>query len=787
MLHHLSFCLVLLVGSVGISDPDVERTVGLPPGAAEFGDELRSELESKLAALPDDSVPRTRHRSESGAPLYTNRLLLETSPYLLQHAHNPVNWYPWSEEAFEKARELGRPVFLSIGYSTCHWCHVMEEESFEDIEIARYLNEHYVSIKLDREERPDLDQLYMGAVQALTGSGGWPMTVVLTPDRKPFFAGTYFPPNDGDRGFRLGFRSLVRMIAERYAANPEEASTAAERLTQHLHEQAKPQPPGGIPPASLFTTFVEAHTRTFDEQYGGTGIPPAPKFPRPAELELLLRVHRRAGDPELVRQARITLDHMIRGGIHDQLGGGFHRYSTDREWLVPHFEKMLYDQAQMASALIAAYQVTGDEEYARVARGTLDLVLREFTSPEGMFYSATDADSATPSGEREEGYFFTWTRDEVANLLAEEELALFTAYYPLPSGGNFEGRTILHTPRPLASVATDLGLEPAELRSKLAPLEQRLLQHRSTRPAPLLDDKGLASWNGLMISAFARGALVFGESRYRDAAKRAMRRIAVDFSKYGELRRLIGNDRSRAPALLIDHAAVIQALLDVFEIDPDPTHLRFAQNLEERIRMVAWDEDSGGYFDSAGKDLLHRSKARRDGAVPAGNSIMVENLVRLHTLTLDDAYRERATAILRQYSPFLTERPTGLPRMLAALDHYHDTPKEIVVALPAEGAASNPFREALARRFLPNRALIVLREGEIPPELENVVPWIAEKGPVEGKPTAYVCEERVCLAPTTAASVFSEQITTVRPYPASSPEPSEPPSSPESPERPRDR
>lgn len=769
----LAVTVVLTASFVGMSRVDA----GQPPGAVDYSPELKAKLEAALQAKGRKYEARTKHKEDDGKPLYTNRLILENSPYLLQHAHNPVNWYPWGDEAFEKARELKRPVFMSVGYSTCHWCHVMEEESFEDVEIATYINEHYIAIKLDRERRPDIDQIYMGAVQALTGSGGWPMTVMMTPDRKPFFGGTYFPPRDGDRGARIGFLTLLQKINERYQGDPEEAIKVSESLTAHLLKLAKPQPAAGVPPASVLLDMAKNYEQVFDEEYGGHGMPPAPKFPRPCGLDLLLRVHRRTEDPKMLRQVDITLDHMMRGGIYDHLAGGFHRYSVDRTWLVPHFEKMLYDQAQLVTTYLEAYQVTGNAEYRRIVQETLDYILREMRSPEGMFYSATDADSMTPTGKREEGYCFTWTPAELKEALTPAEYDAFTALYPVTDSGNFEGRNILHTPRPLAQVAHERKVDPAAFSAQMRGLKDRLLQIRNKRPQALLDDKVLVAWNGLAISAFAQAGFVLSEPRYTAAATRATDAIISTLLEHKgtqlsalTLRRVFREGQVSHSGLLPDHAFFIRALLDVFTATTDIRYLTTARSLTEVVEARFRDPEAGGYFTSPELDLLFRKKPIYDGAIPTANSTMIDNLLRLHTLTLESVYRKRAESALAAFSTTLTTRLTSLPKMACALDRYYDTPKEVAVVLGKAGPGGSSgthtaFRAVFSSAFLPNSSIVFVNGIEPSPGLTNQIPWLAEKVALDGKTTAYVCENQTCLAPARDAATLAEQVRQTRPYP----------------------
>src|SRR5438445_638126 len=558
-------------------------------------------------------------------PKPPNRLVDATSPYLLQHAHNPVHWFPWGEEALARAREEGKPIFLSIGYSACHWCHVMERESFEDEAVAELMNRHFVSIKVDREERPDLDDIYMAATLAMNqGQGGWPMTVFLTPDQEPFFAGTYFPPED--RGGRPGFSTVLKRIAELWEKDRDSVKEQGAQLADYLRENAKAAPGGEVGEDAL-RQAAQQLGREFDARRGGFG--PAPKFPPSAGLSLLLRIHRRFGDEHAQEMVRKTLDAMARGGIYDQVGGGFARYSTDARWLVPHFEKMLYDNAQLARVYLEGFQATGEGLYRRVATETLDYVLREMTDPAGGFYSATDADS-----EGEEGKFFVWTPAEVREALGPEgeELARrFCAYYDVTEGGNWEGRSIPNAPRALDDVARELGIAPAELEGSLGDARARLYEARKRRVPPGLDDKVLTAWNGLMISALAEGFRALGDQRYLEAARRA-----ADFL-LGALRRPDGGllrtwrrGRAHLDAYLEDYAFFAEALVDLYEAGGAPKYLEEAASLADRIRKDFAAEEGGFFSTGRGHEsLIVRPREGHDGAIPSANAAAAMALARL--------------------------------------------------------------------------------------------------------------------------------------------------------------
>jgi hypothetical protein len=744
------------------------------PGAPARDPDLVRALRDRWEKRPSSYEPRTRHRDADGRPMYTNRLFLTSSPYLLQHAHNPVDWYPWGDEAFEQARKLGRPVLLSIGYSTCHWCHVMEEESFEDEEIAALINARYIAIKVDREERPDVDAIYMTAVQALTGGGGWPLNVWLTPDREPFYGGTYFPARDGDRGMRTGFLTLLGRIRRAYDERPAEVAQSASALTARIRDSLTPGAAReGPPEAKVLDAAVRSYAARFDDTHGGTQG--APKFPSHLPIRLLLRHHRRTGSQRSLTMATLTLDRMAAGGMYDHVAGGFHRYSTDSQWLVPHFEKMLYDNALLAVAYLEAYQVTGNAEFARVAGEILRYVERDMTSPEGAFYSATDADSLTPGGRREEGGYFTWTPAEIDAALDADQARLVTAYYAVTPGGNFEGRNILHAPRSLDQVAAGLGMTAERARAVLDSARERLYQVRARRPAPLRDEKILAAWNGLMISAYARGALVLDERRYAEIAARAADFVLARMRAGGRLRRSHVDGRAEHNAYLDDYAFVIAGLLDVHEATSDPRWLREAISLDRTLELHYEDRESGGYFRTSDdhETLLAREKPGYDGAEPSGNSVQALNLLRLHELTTADSYRRRAERTLGAFAGALERGPMALSEMLVALDFHTDTPKEILIVVPRRRSEAEPFLAELRRIYLPNRVLAVAGEGADLTEQAKLVPLLQGKRARGGKATAYVCENRVCALPAVDPEVFARQLRQrskpARPEPSPSP------------------
>jgi uncharacterized protein len=745
--------------------PAGESVSGSLPGAPPFPPALAAKLRAKWEARSPSYAPRTRHLRLDGSPKYTNRLFLESSPYLLQHAHNPVNWYPWGDEAFETARRLGRPVVLSIGYSTCHWCHVMEEESFDDEEIARYLNENYVIVKVDREERPDVDAVYMSAVQKMTGGGGWPMTVWVTPERKPFFGGTYFPARDGDRGVRVGFLSLLRQLKEAYGAQAAKVAEVSARLTETVRADLAPgSGVKALPGPGVLESAAAFYRSRFDSTEGG--LAGAPKFPSNLPIRFLLRFHRRAQDPEALRMATRTLEKMAAGGMYDHVGGGFHRYSTDERWLVPHFEKMLYDNALLTMAYLEGYQAAGREDFAQIAREILRYVERDMTAPEGAFYSATDADSLGPGGKREEGRFFTWTLDEIRAVLGPEQARLVAAYFDVTPGGNFEGRSILHTPRSVADVSREFSKSPDEVRAIVDASKERLYAARARRPPPLRDEKILAAWNGLTIAAHARAALVLGDPEYGRRAARAADFVLTKMRRDGRLLRSYKDGQAAHDGYLDDYAFLIAGLLDLYEATSESRWLREAIALDGVLQRSYEDEAHGGFFMTSHdhEPLLAREKPSYDGAEPSGNSVQTLNLLRLHELTTDDRYRQRAERALQAFGGRLAESPVSLSEMLLALDFQLDTPKEVVIVTAGSRSETEPLLDKLRATFLPNRVLVVASQGADLAAQARLVPLLEGKVARKGRVTAYVCERRVCRLPTSDPEVFLRQLRKVEPF-----------------------
>jgi uncharacterized protein YyaL (SSP411 family) len=736
------------------------------PGVASVDEALQQRLDQVLASKGPSYVPRTHHLTDDGSPQFTNRLIEESSPYLLQHAHNPVNWYAWSDEAFERAKRENKPVFLSVGYSTCHWCHVMERESFEDEEIAAFLNRHFIAIKVDREERPDIDSVYMTAVNMLTGRGGWPMTVIMTPDKDPFFGGTYFPPRKGVRGTRTGLIDILAEMVRVYTTEPQQVVARAQELSQRVEQSAAMQPGPGVPSDKVIVVAAQQLATMFDRVDGG--FSGAPKFPQPSRLSLLLRYARRTRDTGATAMITTTLDRMAAGGIYDHVGGGFHRYSTDAQWLVPHFEKMLYDNAQLAIVYLEAWQHTSDEAYQRVAREILDYVAREMTSPEGGFYSATDADSPTPSGHDEEGWFFTWTPGELDQLLGADDAAIVSAAYGVTERGNFEGRNILHRVKTDREVAADLRIPRGQVAEVLAGVRSTLYDARGSRPPPIRDEKIIAAWNGMMIAAFAQAGWALADAKYLDVAVRAARFVVDEMrAEDGALVRTYREGKKASSSFLDDYASMVGACLDLYEATGDVSWLKRAVELQSDQDARYLDTSGGGYYLTAnqGETLLVREKPFYDRAVPSGNSVTAINLLRLHDLTGDLKWRQTAERLFASAAFRVTRSPTGFPLLLVALDHYYDTPLEVAVIAPSVRQEANSLTERLRETFVPNKAFAVLTDIKAT-EQQAQVPWLEGKRSMRGRSTAYVCERGRCDLPTSNPAVFQKQIDRRKAYPS---------------------
>ena len=672
------------------------------------------------------------HESEDHASGWSNRLLQEKSVYLQQHAHNPVDWYPWGEEAFEKAKSRNLPIFLSIGYSTCHWCHVMERESFENEEIAAVLNQHFVCIKVDREERPDVDSIYMSYVMAKTGSGGWPMSVFLTPDRVPFYGGTYYPPEDAFG--RPGFGSLLISIHQTWEQNHEKIVEQGEKITQFLEANNSAHLQEGDLGYGPLDAAVQQYMERFDRRYGGESG--APKFPAPMMLGLLLRHELRTGDQRALDMVTTTLDHMYAGGIYDHIGGGFSRYSVDGEWLVPHFEKMLYGNAQLAKVYAEAFQRTGKQLYRDVAVGILEYLLRDMQLPGGAFAAAEDADS-----EGEEGLFYTWTPDEVIAALGKELGQVVISYCGVTESGHVDGRSVIHLPNLGASVDQE----------QLELAREKLFQVRSKRIRPLRDDKVVSGWNGLAISAFAFCGRVFDEPRYLTAAADASGFLQDNLVQDGKLLRRFRLGEARFDGQLKDYAYVVQGLIDLYEAGFDSRWLEAADRLNAGMLERFSDPATGTFFDTPvdGEMLLIRPRGATDGALPSGTAIAVKNLLRLGELT-DASHRDRAEACLKAYGKSMSMAPLAFVEMLSCVALFLEPLREVVFA----GTRGSADLEALVRsyysRFRPHRVIAFADADESVRALDaKRTEWLEGKVPQEGRAAVYLCENRTCKAPIT--------------------------------------
>lgn len=690
---------------------------------------------------------------------HTNRLINETSPYLLQHAHNPVDWYPWGAEALQKARDEDKPILLSVGYSACHWCHVMERESFENEEIADTMNRHFVSIKVDREERPDIDGIYMQAVQALTRQGGWPMTVFLTPDARPFYGGTYFPPRDRQYGRQTvpGFQRILLTMADLYANQRADIEEQAEQLAAYLRQNS------GVPlrslgtapaldsmPLNLLADAGRALAEGFDETHGGFGG--APKFPNTMSLEFLLRLHlhRQRGEisdtasPSELEIIETSLKRMAHGGIYDQLGGGFHRYSVDAEWLAPHFEKMLYDNALLSRLYLHAYLVTGESFYMRVATSTLDYIVREMTSPDGGFYSTQDADS-----EGEEGKFFLWTPAEVEALLPAADAKLFMLYYDVSERGNFEGKNILHVAKKAAVIAESSGVSLDQLKEVLQRGRAALFAAREKRVKPGRDEKILTSWNGLMLRSFAEAARCLQRADYLQVARHNAEFLLRELSRNGRLLRTYKDGHAHLNGYLEDYLFLADGLLALYEADFDPRWFREARRLVDEAITLFADEENGGFFDTGGdhETLLSRPKDLMDNATPAGNSVAAEVLLRLAAWTGEEDYRQRADDYLRSLTDLMVKHPQAFGHVLGALDFALSSAREIAIVGDPQQPGTRLLLAEVNGRYLPNSVLACASPGNI--EATQAIPLLAERPLKNDQPCAYVCQNFVCQAPVT--------------------------------------
>ncbi len=705
-----------------------------------------------LRTLPSDTeVKKMKNKSDEGdTKKHYNRLKLEKSPYLLQHADNPVDWYAWGPEAFEKARKENKPIFLSIGYSTCHWCHVMAHESFENPEVARLMNEVFVCIKVDREERQDIDNIYMRVCQMMTGSGGWPLTVLMTPDKKPFFAGTYIP-RESNHG-RLGMLDLIPRIKEIWSTQHDEIIKSADQITEKLNMIAQSSSGPELDKSTLRTAYEQLSGR-YSEQYGGFGN--APKFPSPQNLLFLLRYWQSTNDEKALRMVVSTLQFMQNGGIYDHLGFGFHRYSTDSHWLVPHFEKMLYDQAMLAMAYIEAYQATGIKEFEETAKEIFTYILRDMTDKKGGFYSAEDADS-----EGVEGKFYVWTEDEIRQVLKGDEADLIINVYSIDKTGNFRdeasgentGANILHLEKSLTEVAFKNKESVDGLKERVEAARQKLFAVRNKRIHPHKDDKILTDWNGLMIAALAKGAQAFNEPKYAEAAKRA-----ADFILTGMRRedgRILHRYRDGHTAILAnadDYAFIIWGLLELYETVFDVHYLQTALDLNSEMIKYFWDEKDGGFYFTAddAEELIVRQKEIYDGAIPSGNSVAVSNLFRLARITANTDYEDKANKIMLAFSKDVESAPSGYTQMMVALGFGIGPSYEIVIVGNPELEDTKDMLNSLRKHFIPYKVVLLKRDDQETADITSIAEYTEYHSSFDGKATAYVCLDFACKMPVT--------------------------------------
>jgi len=680
---------------------------------------------------------------------HTNRLINETSPYLLQHAHNPVDWYAWGDDAFAKARSENKPVLLSIGYSACHWCHVMEHESFENEDIAQLMNENFVSIKVDREERPDLDQIYMSAIQMMTQHGGWPMTVFLTPEAVPFYGGTYFPPED--RYNMPGFPRVLLNVAEAYREKPDEITrNAVALLTELRRANTTPESIDALAPALLDAAYRGA-IKNYDRLNGGFGG--APKFPPAMTLEFLLRVSHRTGEKEALRIVEHTSEQMARGGIYDHLGGGFHRYATDAKWLVPHFEKMLYDNALLSRQYLHLYQLTKDASARRIAEGTLDYVVREMTDSQGGFYSTQDADS-----EGHEGKFFVWTKEEIVEALGEADAALFCRYYNVTPNGNFEGKNILNITQSVADLAQSENVSVEHLQDVIERGAGKLFEIRERRIKPDRDEKVLTAWNGLMLAGFAEASAILEREDYARVARNNARFVLQNLSRDGLLLRTYKDGQAKLNGYLEDYAFFVDGLLILFEATGEFEWFDAAVALTRKMIDEFWDETDGGFFftGNSHEELIVRSKDYFDNATPSGNSVAADVLLRLSLLTGDADYARRAVAIFRLTASAMKRYPPAFGRALCALDFHLSSPKEIVILGEPEAEDTAALKHEVWKHYLPNKVVVQASSGES--AVRTAMPLLQGRALINNQATAFVCEHYTCKQPVNRPDALGEQL-----------------------------
>ncbi len=681
---------------------------------------------------------------------HVNQLIHEKSPYLLQHAHNPVNWFPWGDKAFAKAKKEDKPIFLSIGYSTCHWCHVMERESFENSRIAKLMNDAFVNIKVDREERPDIDSLYMSVAQMMTGGGGWPLTIIMTPDKRPFFAATYIPPES--RFGRIGMDELIPEIQRLWKQDRKRLDTITKNIQESLETLAQGSSGAQLEEGVLELAFDRLQER-FDEQYGGFGF--RPKFPSPHNLMFLLRYWKRTQNGDALRMVEKTLQAVRLGGIFDHVGFGFHRYSTDPKWLLPHFEKMLYDQAMLTMAYAEAYQATKKDEYGQTVREIITYVRRDMTSPEGGFYSAEDADS-----EGEEGKFYVWTEEEVRKVLSKKEAEVYLKVYNFTTDGNFldeatgkrMGTNIPHLQKSLAAEAKEQKMTEKAFIKILEEARKKLFTIREQRIHPHKDDKILTDWNGLMIAALAKAARVLDEPIFFEAAKHAATFVLTQMqNEEGRLLHRYRDGEAAIPAFLDDYAFMIWGLLELYETTLEPEYLQKAIDLNTELFAHFWDETHGGFFFTAddAEDLLVRKKDAYDGAIPSGNSVAMLNLLRLARITAESDLELKAAKIGQAFAGDVLSTPPGFTLMISSVDFAVGPNFEIVIVGDPAASDTQTMVKTINNQFLPNKVTLLIPTDDNGEVLMKLAPFTKDYKPIDGKATAFVCANHVCQRPTT--------------------------------------
>lgn len=698
---------------------------------------------------------------------YQNRLIHEKSPYLLQHANNPVDWYPWGDEAFEEAKKQDKPIFLSIGYSTCHWCHVMEHESFEVPEIAEMINQNFIPIKVDREERPDIDNIYMSAVMAMTGQGGWPLTVLLTHDKKPFFGGTYFPPTA--KWGSPGLTDIIRSVANSWANDRDRLIESSNTLTQLLKDNASKNDGNATLSQETLTTAYHQYDQMYDSRYGGFGH--SPKFPTSHNLSFLLRYWKRTGNSRALEIVEHTLTRMAHGGMYDHIGGGFHRYSTDQQWQIPHFEKMLYDQAILSRTYLEAYQITKNDFYAQIAREIFDYVLRDMQYAQGGFFSAEDADSLDPdeytgisigltqSHEKKEGAFFLWRYDEIIQILGEDDAKIFNFHFDIQPNGNalhdphneFIGKNIIYVKNNLEETAKHFKKDVSEVEQSIQNSKAKILKVRRSRPRPHLDDKILADWNGLMIASLSFGSRVLNEPKYKKAAEKAAQfalKTLVDSE--GRLLHRYRDGEAAIMGTIEDYAFFIHGLLNLYEATFQIEYLKRSIDLANSMVSLFWDDKDGGFYFTAddAEKLLYRQKEIYDGAIPSGNSVAALDLVHLARLTLDKQWDDKLEAFFNTFSSQIASRPSSYGQMLMAYDFTLGPSKEIVIAVPETNTNIDELINVIYERFIPNK-VVLLRPatGEGSDDIVDISPFVEHQLPMGDQVTIYLCENHICKLP----------------------------------------